>query len=47
MKERNDRRIATTLLVTLLIIKEVNIINGQNVTSEDKPSTKKAGMDNK
>lgn len=45
MKERNDWRIATTLLVALLIIKEVNIMNGQNVTSEDKPSTKKAGMD--
>ncbi|XP_043797588.1 peroxidase isoform X1 [Apis laboriosa] len=42
MKERNEWWIATTLLAALLIIKEVNIINGQNITSEDKLSTKKA-----
>lgn len=43
-KERNEWWIATILLVALLIIKEVNIINGQNITSEDKLSTKKAGI---
>lgn len=44
MKERNEWWIATILLAALLIIKEVNIINGQNITSEDKLSTKKAGI---
>lgn len=44
MKERNVRWIAATLLVALLIIEEANTINGQNITSEDKLSTKKAGM---
>lgn len=45
MREQNEWWIAATLLVSLLIIKEVNIINGQNITSEDKLSTKKTGMD--
>lgn len=45
MREQNEWWIAATLLVSLLTIEEVNIINGQNITSEDKLSTKKAGID--
>lgn len=45
MREQNEWWIAATLLVSLLTIEEVNIINGQNITSEDKLSMKKAGMD--